>query len=73
MIPIRYFVVKCQEEWRVEFEDSYRNGFKSKKDAIKYAIDAARTRSQKEDRRCEVLVQEEDQLWYTAWTSPEQQ
>lgn len=68
MVPVRYFVVKCGREWRVECDSAYKNGFQSKKEAVRHAIEAAR-RKIRDGKPCEVLVQDEDKLWYTAWTS----
>lgn len=68
MIPARYFVVKRDGHWRVEFESVFWNGHKSQKEALQMAIEAARKTSA-EGRFAEVLVQNERNVWFTEWSS----
>ena len=68
MIPARYFVVKCDDNWRVEFESVFWNGHKTQKEALEMAIDAAR-KTAAEGRSAEVLVQNERNIWFTVWSS----
>lgn len=71
MIPARYFVVKHNETWQVEFESVFWNGHRTQKEAIEAAIEAARKET-KAGRPAEVLVQSESLLWFTVWSSRDQ-
>jgi hypothetical protein len=68
MIPVRLFVVKHGVHWRVEYDNSYRNGFKNQKEALDYARQTARDMAAEKNCKVEVLVQSDKGLWHTDWT-----
>lgn len=67
MVPIRYFVVKHGDQWRVEHNDCYRNGFTQQKNALEDARKSAREMALQQ-KRVEVLVQSDNGVWHTDWT-----
>ena len=68
VVPVRYFVVRCDGQWRVEFQDKYRNGFRAQKEAISFALDMAQKKAAA-GHRVEVLIQGSDKIWRTKWSS----
>lgn len=67
MVPARYFVVRHDKQWRVEFENAYRNGYLTQSEAVAAARDAARDMV-RSGRNAEVLVHSDNGIWYTEWT-----
>jgi hypothetical protein len=67
MVPVRYFVVRHDNKWRIEFEDTYQNGFTTQKDALIGAMQMARLKA-REGGKVEVLVQSDAGVWHTEWT-----
>lgn len=68
--PAQYFIVQDGDEWQIKFRDELFGPYRSRDEALLFAIDAAR---QIGERACasQVLVEDVKDHFLTTWTSGE--
>ncbi len=70
MIPAQYFIVQSDGEWKIRFRNQMFGPYRSREEALLFAIDAAREIGE----RCsaaQVLVEETKDRFLTEWTYAE--
>ncbi len=67
MTPARYFVVQSGGEWKIRFRNQMFGPYRSRDEALLFAIDAAREIGARESA-AQVLVEEAKDRFLTAWT-----
>ncbi|MEO8686087.1 MAG: DUF2188 domain-containing protein [Devosia sp.] len=68
-MTVHHFIVaRSDSHWKVSFHGTEQSPFESKEDAIEAAVAAAQAESVK-GLDVEVLVQDIDSTFHTAWTS----
>ena len=67
MARLQWFVVLHQDEWKVTHEGVRTGPYRTQRDAIKVAIDAAHAAG-RQGHDAQVLVQGEDNKFRTEWT-----
>jgi hypothetical protein len=65
--PARYFVVQSGGEWRIKFRNQVFGPYRSRDEALLFAIDAARGIGKRESA-AQVLVEEVKDRFLTRWT-----
>ena len=70
MTPARYFVVQHGGEWKISFRSEMFGPYRSRDEALLFAIDAARGLGARESA-AQVLVEEEKDRFLTRWTCGE--
>ena len=67
MTPAQYFVVQNGGEWRIKFRNEMFGPYRSRDEALLFAIDAARDIGARE-RAAQVLVEDVKDHFLTRWT-----
>lgn len=67
MARARYFVVLHEGQWKIKFEDKRYGPYRTQRDAIHAAVDAAHGAG-KQGHDAQVLVQGENHQFRTEWT-----
>ena len=67
MTPAKYFVVQSGGEWKIRFRDEMFGPYRSRGEALLFAIDAARKTGERESA-AQVLVEEAQDRFLTKWT-----
>jgi hypothetical protein len=65
--PAQYFIVQSGGEWRIKFRDEMFGPYRSRDEALLFAIDAARDIGARESA-AQVLVEEVKDRFLTKWT-----
>jgi hypothetical protein len=65
--PAKYFVVQSGGEWKIEFRNQIFGPYRSRDEALLFAIDAAREIGEREFA-AQVLVEEMKDRFLTRWT-----
>ena len=68
MTAHHFIVARSDSHWKVSFHGTEQSPFESKEDAIEAAVAAARIQSA-DGLEVEVLVQDIDSTFHTAWKS----
>jgi hypothetical protein len=68
MVADHFIVARCDSHWKVSFHGSDQSPFETKEDAIVAAVAEAKLQSAK-GRLVEVLVQDIDSTFHSAWRS----
>ncbi len=63
----RYYVVLHDGEWKITYKEKHYGPYKTQRDAIRVAVDAAHKVGEK-GSDAQVLVQGENNHWRTEWT-----
>jgi hypothetical protein len=67
MRPAKYFIVQSGEEWKIKFRDETFGPYRSRDEALLFAIDAAKEIGQRESS-AQVLVEDVKDRFVTKWT-----
>lgn len=67
MRPAKYFIVQSGEEWKIKFRDETFGPYRSRDEALLFAIDAAKEIGQRE-MSAQVLVEDVKDRFVTKWT-----
>jgi hypothetical protein len=67
LTPAQYFVVQNGGEWRIKFRNQMFGPYRSRDEALLFAIDAARDIGARESA-AQVLVEEVKDRFLTKWT-----
>lgn len=67
MTPAKYFIVQSGGEWKIKFRDEMFGPYRSRDEALLFAIDAARGTGKRESS-AQVLVEEVKDRFLTRWT-----
>jgi hypothetical protein len=67
LTPATYFVVQSDGEWKIRFRDEMFGPYRSRDEALLFAIDAAREIGERESA-AQVLVEEAQDRFLTQWT-----
>jgi hypothetical protein len=67
VMPAQYFVVQSGDEWKIKFRDEVFGPYKSRDEALLFAIDAAQALGERENA-AQVLVEEVKDHFLTKWT-----
>lgn len=67
MTPAQYFIVQSGGEWKIKFRDQMFGPYRSREEALLFAIDAAREIGERESA-AQVLVEEAKDRFLTRWT-----
>jgi len=67
LTPAKYFVVQSGGEWKIRFRDEMFGPYRSRDEALLFAIDAAREIGERESA-AQVLVEEAQDRFLTKWT-----
>lgn len=67
MTPAQYFIVQSGGEWKIKFRDEMFGPYRSREEALLFAIDAARDIGERESA-AQVLVEEVKDCFLTKWT-----
>jgi hypothetical protein len=65
--PAKYFIVRSGGEWKIKFRNELFGPYRSRDEALLFAIDAAREIGVRESA-AQVLVEEEKDRFLTRWT-----
>jgi hypothetical protein len=65
--PAKYFVVQSGGQWKIRFRDEMFGPYRSRDEALLFAIDAARETGARESA-AQVLVEEAQDRFLTRWT-----
>lgn len=65
--PAQYFVVQSGDEWKIKFRDEVFGPYKSRDEALLFAIDAAQALGERENA-AQVLVEDVKNHFLTEWT-----
>jgi hypothetical protein len=65
--PAQYFVVCSDGEWKIKFRDELFGPYRSRDEALLFAVDAAKEIGQR-DSAAQVLVEDVKDRFVTAWT-----
>ncbi len=68
MIPATYFIVQSGDEWKIRFRDQTFGPYRSRDEALLFAIDAAKEIGARESE-ARVLVEEVKGRFLTRWRS----
>jgi hypothetical protein len=68
MVADHFIVARCDSHWKVSFHGSDQSPFETKEEAITAAVAEAKLQSAK-GREVEVLVQDIDSTFHSAWRS----
>ena len=71
MTPAKYFVLQSGGEWKIKFRNQVFGPYRSRDEALLFAIDAARGIGERESA-AQVLVEEVKDRFLTRWTYGEQ-
>ena len=63
----QYFIIRCDDEWKIRFREELFGPYRSKNEALLFAIDAAQAIGRRESA-AEVLVEHEPNHFITTWT-----
>jgi hypothetical protein len=66
----QYFIVQSGGEWRIKFRNQLFGPYRSREEALLFAIDAARDIGERESA-AQVLVEEVKDRFLTTWTCGE--
>jgi len=69
--PAQYFVVHSGDEWKIKFRDEMFGPYRSREEALLFAIDAAKAIGERE-HAAQVLVEDLKDHFVTTWTYGEQ-
>ena len=67
MTPAQYFIVQNGGEWKIKFRNELFGPYRSREEALLFAIDAAREIGERESA-AQVLVEELKDRYLTRWT-----
>jgi len=67
LTPAKYFVVQSGGEWKIRFRTEMFGPYRSRNEALLFAIDAAREIGERESA-AQVLVEEAQDRFLTKWT-----
>jgi hypothetical protein len=67
MTQAQYFVVQSGDEWKIKFRDEVFGPYRSRDEALLFAIDAAQALGERENA-AQVLVEEVKDHFLTKWT-----
>jgi hypothetical protein len=67
LTPARYFIVQSGGEWKIKFRNQLFGPYRSRDEALLFAIDAARETGERESA-AQVLVEETQDRFLTRWT-----
>ena len=67
MTPAQYFIVQSGGAWRIKFRNEMFGPYRSRDEALLFAIDAARDIGARESA-AQVLVEEAQDRFLTKWT-----
>ena len=67
MTLAQYFIVQSGGEWRIKFRNQLFGPYRSREEALLFAIDAARDIGERESA-AQVLVEEVKDRFLTRWT-----
>ena len=67
MTPAQYFIVQSGGEWKIRFRNEMFGPYRSRDEALLFAIDAARGIGERESA-AQVLVEEEKDRFLTRWS-----
>ena len=67
MTPAQYFIVHSGGEWRIKFRNELFGPYRSREEALLFAIDAAKAIGQRESA-AQVLVEDANDRYLTKWT-----
>jgi hypothetical protein len=70
MTPAQYFIVQSGGEWKIRFRDEMFGPYRTRDEALLFAIDAAKEIGQRECT-AQVLVEDVKDRFLTTWTSEE--
>lgn len=70
MTPAQYFIVQNGGEWKIKFRNQLFGPYRSREEALLFAIDAARDIGARESA-AQVLVEEAGDRFLTRWTYAE--
>jgi hypothetical protein len=65
--PAKYFIVQSGGEWKIKFRNQMFGPYRSRNEALLFAIDAAREIGERESS-AQVLVEEAQDRFLTKWT-----
>ena len=65
--PAKYFIVQSGGEWKIKFRNQLFGPYRSRDEALLFAIDAARGIGERESA-AQVLVEEATDRFLTKWT-----
>jgi hypothetical protein len=65
--PAQYFIVQNGGEWKIKFRNQLFGPYRSREEALLFAIDAARDIGARESA-AQVLVEEAEDRFLTKWT-----
>jgi len=68
--PAQYFIVHSGGEWKIRFRDELFGPYRSRDEALLFAIDAAKEIAQRESA-AQVLVEDANNRFLTKWTCGE--
>ena len=67
MTPAQYFIVQSGGEWKIKFRNQLFGPYRSREEALLFAIEAAREIGERESG-AQVLVEEAEDRFLTRWT-----
>jgi hypothetical protein len=67
MTPAQYFIVHSDGEWKIKFRNELFGPYRSRDEALLFAIDAAKEIGQRESA-AQVLVEDANERFLTKWT-----
>ena len=67
MTPAKYFIVQNGGEWKIKFRNQLFSPYRSRDEALLFAIDAARDIGERESA-AQVLVEEVKDRFVTRWS-----
>jgi hypothetical protein len=65
--PAQYFIVQSGDEWKIKFRDEVFGPYRSRDEALLFAIDAAQALGERE-HAAQVLVEDVKDHFLTKWT-----
>ena len=70
MTPAKYFIMQRGGEWEIKFRDETFGPYRSRNEALLFAIDAAKEIGQR-DSTAQVLVEDVKDCFLTKWSCGE--
>jgi hypothetical protein len=70
MTPAQYFIIQSDGEWKIKFRDELFGPYRSRDEALLFAIDAAKAIGERECA-AQVLVEDMEDRFLTTWTTSE--
>jgi hypothetical protein len=67
VMPAQYFVVHSGDEWKIKFREEIFGPYRSREEALLFAIDAAQAIGARENA-AQVLVEDVEDRFLTTWT-----